>query len=70
MATPSAIGERLFAAQGTVKTYVKTGHLACPPSDTSAARLAAWEDAADEYAALVTTWWGGGYAATGSAAAH
>jgi pimeloyl-ACP methyl ester carboxylesterase len=22
-----------------------------------------WEDAADEYAALVTTWWGGGYAA-------
>ena len=29
-----------------------------------------WEDAADEYAALVTTWWGGGYAATGSAAAH
>ena len=24
-----------------------------------------WEDAADEYAALVTTWWGGGYAATG-----
>jgi pimeloyl-ACP methyl ester carboxylesterase len=21
-----------------------------------------WEDAADEYAALVTTWWGGGYA--------
>ena len=23
-----------------------------------------WEDAADEYAALVTTWWGGGYAAT------
>jgi pimeloyl-ACP methyl ester carboxylesterase len=29
-----------------------------------------WEDAADEYAALVTTWWGGGYAATGSAAAR
>jgi pimeloyl-ACP methyl ester carboxylesterase len=27
-----------------------------------------WEDAADEYAALVTTWWGGGYAATGAAA--
>jgi pimeloyl-ACP methyl ester carboxylesterase len=27
-----------------------------------------WEDAADEYAALVTTWWGGGYAATRSAA--
>ena len=25
-----------------------------------------WEDAADEYAALVTTWWGGGYAATGA----
>jgi len=25
-----------------------------------------WEDAADEYAALVTTWWGGGYAITGS----
>ena len=23
-----------------------------------------WEDAADEYAALVTSWWGGGYAAT------
>jgi pimeloyl-ACP methyl ester carboxylesterase len=22
-----------------------------------------WEDAADQYAALVTTWWGGGYAA-------
>jgi pimeloyl-ACP methyl ester carboxylesterase len=22
-----------------------------------------WEDAADEYAALVTSWWGGGYAA-------
>ena len=21
-----------------------------------------WEDAADEYAALVTTWWDGGYA--------
>jgi pimeloyl-ACP methyl ester carboxylesterase len=28
-----------------------------------------WEDAADEYAALVTSWWRGGYAATGSAAA-
>jgi pimeloyl-ACP methyl ester carboxylesterase len=24
-----------------------------------------WEDAADEYAALVTSWWGGDYAATG-----
>ncbi|MGO9784158.1 MAG: alpha/beta fold hydrolase [Streptosporangiaceae bacterium] len=24
-----------------------------------------WEDAADEYAALVTRWWAGGYAATG-----
>ena len=23
-----------------------------------------WEDAADEYAALVTSWWDGGYAAT------
>jgi len=23
-----------------------------------------WEDAVDEYAALVTTWWGGGYATT------
>jgi len=23
-----------------------------------------WEDAAEEYAALVTSWWGGGYAAT------
>jgi pimeloyl-ACP methyl ester carboxylesterase len=29
-----------------------------------------WEDAADEYAALVTTWWGGGYATTGAAAAR
>jgi len=28
-----------------------------------------WEDAADEYAALVTAWWGGGYTATGSGAA-
>jgi pimeloyl-ACP methyl ester carboxylesterase len=27
-----------------------------------------WEDAADEYTALVTTWWSGGYAITGSAA--
>jgi pimeloyl-ACP methyl ester carboxylesterase len=27
-----------------------------------------WEDAADEYAALVTSWWGGGYATGGSAA--
>jgi pimeloyl-ACP methyl ester carboxylesterase len=26
-----------------------------------------WEDAADEYAALVTSWWSGGYATTGSA---
>jgi len=26
-----------------------------------------WEDAADEYAALVTSWWDGGYAATGAA---
>jgi pimeloyl-ACP methyl ester carboxylesterase len=26
----------------------------------------AWEDAADEYAALVTSWWRGGYAAIGS----
>jgi pimeloyl-ACP methyl ester carboxylesterase len=25
-----------------------------------------WEDAADEYAALVTSWWSGGYAAAGS----
>ena len=24
-----------------------------------------WEDAADQYAALVTRWWGGGYTATG-----
>jgi pimeloyl-ACP methyl ester carboxylesterase len=29
-----------------------------------------WEDAADQYAALVTSWWGGGDAATGSAAAR
>jgi pimeloyl-ACP methyl ester carboxylesterase len=29
-----------------------------------------WEDAADQYAALVTSWWSGGYAATGSAAAR
>jgi pimeloyl-ACP methyl ester carboxylesterase len=29
-----------------------------------------WEDAADEYAALVTSWWSGGYATTGSAAAR
>ena len=28
-----------------------------------------WEDAADEYAALVTSWWSGGYAAAGPAAA-
>jgi pimeloyl-ACP methyl ester carboxylesterase len=28
-----------------------------------------WEDAADDYAALVTTWWNGGYAATGSGVA-
>jgi hypothetical protein len=29
-----------------------------------------WDDAADEYAALVTSWCGGGYAATGTAAAR
>ena len=29
-----------------------------------------WEDAADEYAALVTSWWGGGYATTGPTAAR
>ena len=29
-----------------------------------------WEDAADQYAALVTTWWSGGYATTGSTAAR
>jgi pimeloyl-ACP methyl ester carboxylesterase len=29
-----------------------------------------WEDAADEYAALVTSWWTGGYVAAGSAAAR
>jgi pimeloyl-ACP methyl ester carboxylesterase len=29
-----------------------------------------WEDAADEYAALVTSWWKGGYLTTGSAAAR
>jgi pimeloyl-ACP methyl ester carboxylesterase len=29
-----------------------------------------WEDAADQYAALVTSWWSGGYAVTGSAAAR
>jgi len=29
-----------------------------------------WEDAADEYAALVTSWWGGGYATAGPAAAR
>src|SRR5712691_7200855 len=29
-----------------------------------------WEDAADEYTALVTTWWSGGYMTTGSAAAR
>jgi pimeloyl-ACP methyl ester carboxylesterase len=29
-----------------------------------------WEDAADEYAALVTSWWRGGYASTGPAAAR
>jgi pimeloyl-ACP methyl ester carboxylesterase len=27
-----------------------------------------WEDAADEYAALVTSWWSGGDPTTGSAA--
>src|ERR1700738_1035297 len=26
-----------------------------------------WEDAADEYAALVTSWWSGGYATAGAA---
>ena len=25
-----------------------------------------WEDAADQYAALVTSWWAGGYAKAGS----
>jgi pimeloyl-ACP methyl ester carboxylesterase len=29
-----------------------------------------WEDAADQYAALVTSWWGGGYATTRPAAAR
>jgi pimeloyl-ACP methyl ester carboxylesterase len=29
-----------------------------------------WEDAADEYAALVTSWWGGGYTTAESAAAR
>jgi pimeloyl-ACP methyl ester carboxylesterase len=29
-----------------------------------------WEDAADQYAALVTSWWGGGYATAGSAPAR
>jgi pimeloyl-ACP methyl ester carboxylesterase len=29
-----------------------------------------WEDAADEYAALVTAWWAGGYATTGAAPAR
>jgi pimeloyl-ACP methyl ester carboxylesterase len=29
-----------------------------------------WEDAVDQYAALVTSWWGGGYATTGSVAAR
>jgi pimeloyl-ACP methyl ester carboxylesterase len=29
-----------------------------------------WEDAADEYAALVTSWWSGGYATTRSATAR
>jgi pimeloyl-ACP methyl ester carboxylesterase len=29
-----------------------------------------WEDASDEYAALVATWWSGGYATTGPAAGH
>jgi pimeloyl-ACP methyl ester carboxylesterase len=29
-----------------------------------------WEDAADEYAALVTSWWGGGYATAGPAPAE
>jgi pimeloyl-ACP methyl ester carboxylesterase len=27
-----------------------------------------WEDATDEYAAIVTSWWGGGYVTAGSAA--
>jgi pimeloyl-ACP methyl ester carboxylesterase len=30
----------------------------------------AWEDAPNEYAALVTSWWTGGHSATGSAPAH
>ena len=29
-----------------------------------------WEDAADQYAALVTSWWRGGYATAGPAAAR
>jgi pimeloyl-ACP methyl ester carboxylesterase len=29
-----------------------------------------WEDAADQYGALVTSWWGGGYATAGPAAAR
>jgi pimeloyl-ACP methyl ester carboxylesterase len=29
-----------------------------------------WEDAADEYAALVTSWWGGAYPTAGSAPAR
>jgi pimeloyl-ACP methyl ester carboxylesterase len=29
-----------------------------------------WEDAADQYAALVTSWWDAGYATTTSAAAR
>ena len=29
-----------------------------------------WEDAADDYAALVTSWWRGGYVTTGHAAAR
>jgi pimeloyl-ACP methyl ester carboxylesterase len=29
-----------------------------------------WEDAAQEYAALITSWWGGGYATTEAAPAR
>jgi pimeloyl-ACP methyl ester carboxylesterase len=55
---PPVNGEFLHERLPTSKLdHIDTGHFA-------------WEDGADEYAALVTSWWGGGYATAGSAAAR
>ena len=61
MVTPSPGRKRAAELRGRLH---ELGWLPRSKLDILDAGHFTWEDAADQYAALITTWWSGGYTAT------